>query len=295
MTDIPLLAKHFLEEVCEESGRKVTGFSDEALAALQRYRWPGNVRELQNVVERAVLLGKGDVITVDDLPPQLAAEAPISAHADPRPRTLKEALEGPERQIILEVLESNNWNRHATADELGINRTTLYKKMKRLGLEDERFARRWSGYFSGATAGSVSSALRGDFPPVLCCGKVSRPCHRPDRRSPARPIETFSRPDVRGQKSRATRPTDRVSERRGHRVDESLRDSITSSPQTLTVENCARLTRPPTYFGVVDAGYCRLRALRDSVVIFRRYPTNTVGLCSMQSPAAIRRTHHFAG
>ena len=51
-------------------------------------------------------------------------------------RTLKEALAGPERQIILEVLESNGWNRNATADALGINRTTLYKKMKRLGLEE---------------------------------------------------------------------------------------------------------------------------------------------------------------
>ena len=57
-------------------------------------------------------------------------------------RTLKEALEGPERQIILEVLEANGWNRNATADALGINRTTLYKKMKRLGLEDEAYAGR---------------------------------------------------------------------------------------------------------------------------------------------------------
>ena len=55
-------------------------------------------------------------------------------------RTLKEALEGPERQIILEVLESNGWNRFATAEVLGINRTTLYKKMKRLGLEEGRHA-----------------------------------------------------------------------------------------------------------------------------------------------------------
>ena len=53
-------------------------------------------------------------------------------------RTLKEALAAPERQIILDVLKSNNWNRNATADMLGINRTTLYKKMKRLGLEEER-------------------------------------------------------------------------------------------------------------------------------------------------------------
>ena len=54
-------------------------------------------------------------------------------------RTLKQALEGPERQIILEVLESNDWNRHATAEVLGINRTTLYKKMKRLGLDEARY------------------------------------------------------------------------------------------------------------------------------------------------------------
>jgi DNA-binding NtrC family response regulator len=141
LSDIPLLAKHFLEEVCAESGRHVTGFSEDSLTALQRYRWTGNVRELQNVVERAVLLGKGDVVQVDDLPPQLAAEAPVSAHADPG-RNLKQALSQPEKQIILEVLERNGWNRQATSEELGINRTTLYKKMKRLGLEDARFARR---------------------------------------------------------------------------------------------------------------------------------------------------------
>ncbi len=140
LSDIPLLAKHFLDEVCQESGRKVQGFSDEALTAMQRYRWPGNVRELQNVVERAVLLGKDETVQVQDLPTQLAAEAPISAHCDPG-RNLKQALASPEKQIILEVLERHHWNRQATAEELGINRTTLYKKMKRLGLEAERFAR----------------------------------------------------------------------------------------------------------------------------------------------------------
>jgi DNA-binding NtrC family response regulator len=111
------------------------------MTASQRYRWPGNVRELQNVVERAVLLGKDDTVKVQDLPPQLAAEAPISAHCDPG-RNLKQALSSPEKQIILEVLERHHWNRQETAQELGINRTTLYKKMKRLGLEAERFARR---------------------------------------------------------------------------------------------------------------------------------------------------------
>ena len=110
---------------------------------MQRYRWPGNVRELQNVVERAVLLGQ--TATVVQRRRSAAATGrwrAASAHSGRRHAALKQALEAPERQIILDVLESNNWNRNATADALGINRTTLYKKMKRLGLEDERFARR---------------------------------------------------------------------------------------------------------------------------------------------------------
>ena len=139
ISDIPVLAQHFLEIMCAETGKHVQGFTDDALAALQRYNWPGNVRELQNIVERAVLLGKGPTICVDDLPSQLSAGEFIATKpADGR--SLKEALEGPERQIILEVLKSNNWNRNVTADTLGINRTTLYKKMKRLGLDNPQFS-----------------------------------------------------------------------------------------------------------------------------------------------------------
>jgi DNA-binding NtrC family response regulator len=139
ISDIPLLAERFLDEVCEESGKPSKRFNDEALAALQAYRWPGNVRELQNVIERAVLLSKRDVLGLEDLPPALAAAGPtpVEPVGD---RSLKQALEGPERQIILEVLQSNGWNRQTTAEALGINRTTLYKKMRRLGLEEPRFA-----------------------------------------------------------------------------------------------------------------------------------------------------------
>jgi DNA-binding NtrC family response regulator len=132
--DIPELAQHFLHRVCEETGKQVDGFSAEALAALQNYAWPGNVRELQNVVERAVLLGKGNFISSTDLPPSVLASESIT-FTPSNGKTLKEALEGPERQIIVEVLRDNSWNRNATADQLGINRTTLYKKMKKLGLE----------------------------------------------------------------------------------------------------------------------------------------------------------------
>jgi transcriptional regulator with PAS, ATPase and Fis domain len=137
MSDIPLLGRHFLDRVCEDTGKTVREITDEAMAALQSYRWPGNVRELQNVIERAVLLGKSDTIGLEDLPANLVS----SDHVRVEPvgtRSLKQALEGPERQIILEVLTTNNWNRQATAEALGVNRTTLYKKMKRLGLEEPR-------------------------------------------------------------------------------------------------------------------------------------------------------------
>ena len=137
MSDIPLLSRHMLETVCEDAGRSVTGFSEEAITALRRYHWPGNVRELENVVERAVLLSKGSIITLDDLPSNVTAGVPLSP-ATLSGCSLKEALGAPERQIILEALQAHNWNRNATAEALGINRTTLYKKMRRLGLQDPR-------------------------------------------------------------------------------------------------------------------------------------------------------------
>jgi DNA-binding NtrC family response regulator len=140
ISDIPLLADYFLEQTCNECGKPMRVFTDEALAAMQRYRWPGNVRELQNVVERAILLGKDETIGLGDLPSEITTGVGGCVVTSAGSRTLKEALEGPERQIILEVLESNSWNRNTTADSLGINRTTLYKKMKRLGLESRPMA-----------------------------------------------------------------------------------------------------------------------------------------------------------
>ena len=151
--DIPLLVDHFLREANETCGREIGGFDSQALSALQNYDWPGNIRQLENVVERAVLLARGDHLTMEDLPPEVTGQGgndfasratPATpggtqlAVSDVAGKTLKEALEGPERQIILQALRANNWNRAATADALDINRTTLYKKMKRLGLDDPR-------------------------------------------------------------------------------------------------------------------------------------------------------------
>lgn len=147
--DVPLLVDHFLREIVKAGGRKSEGFDSQAMHLLQRYAWPGNIRQLENAVERAVLLGQGPKLTVEDLPPELwgdprAATAmptsPIAATPDaPLPQThLRGALAEPERQIILKALHEHHWNRSATAEKLGINRTTLYKKMKRLGLDDPR-------------------------------------------------------------------------------------------------------------------------------------------------------------
>lgn len=134
--DIPALAEHFLKNVCRDSGKQIDGFEREALDALMAYSWPGNVRELQNFIERAVLLGKGSRIGLADLPRVLSHQTPLAAPAGISAHALKDALSGPERQIILQVLQQNDWNRNATAEQLGINRTTLYKKMKRLGLDE---------------------------------------------------------------------------------------------------------------------------------------------------------------
>lgn len=151
--DIPLLAQHFLDRACEEFQRSVESFSPLAMQAMLRHRWPGNIRELENTIQRAVLLCKGNQIDSDLLPGAMQSfpssprssmsTPPGSDHstADRKPgewphknQTLSEALEEPERNIILEVLRANQWNRNATAEQLGINRTTLYKKMRKLGI-----------------------------------------------------------------------------------------------------------------------------------------------------------------
>jgi DNA-binding NtrC family response regulator len=148
--DIPLLAEHLLEPKAKEASKQVTGFTDEAMEALRRYAWPGNVRELENVVERAVVLTRATRIGIEDLPPHVIenstgqllprhAQLGAAGHAawsDQAGRSLREAMQEPERQIILAALEDNGWNRQKTADQLQINRATLYKKIKQYGLEE---------------------------------------------------------------------------------------------------------------------------------------------------------------
>ena len=138
ISDIPLLAEHFLQIYNERNQKHLSGFSESAMALMQRYNWPGNVRELENAVERAVVLTRGRQIDSDDLPPtvlKFAEQRPSTVADDGRILPLKDALERPEKEIIARALRSNNWNRQQTAAMLDINRTTLYKKMKYYGLE----------------------------------------------------------------------------------------------------------------------------------------------------------------
>jgi DNA-binding NtrC family response regulator len=134
--DIPLLAEHFLKRHCERTGRRVVGFQDEAIRTLQTYNWPGNVRQLENVIERAVILTKSPTIGIEDLPEEVR-EPRGNGGDNGFGMPLKQALQLPERELILRALKAHQGSRQATAQALGINRTTLYKKMKRYGIEEE--------------------------------------------------------------------------------------------------------------------------------------------------------------
>ncbi len=142
LSDIPLLSTHFLRQFNQQAGREILGFSEDAMSAMQRYDWPGNVRELENAVERAVVLCRRAQVDVGDLPDPIQTftgktPTPRSSDADVSegPMTLEAALEVPERRIIEAALKRNNWNRQSTAAELDINRTTLYKKMRKYRLD----------------------------------------------------------------------------------------------------------------------------------------------------------------
>jgi len=134
--DVTLLAKQFLKIYCTQHNKEKLGIADEAIEHLERYWWPGNIRELENTIERAVLLSKNKYILPEDLPLSIRQPQDPSKQ-DYSQMSLKEALAEPEKNIIRNALESNHWNRQATATSLQINRTTLFKKMKRYGLYKE--------------------------------------------------------------------------------------------------------------------------------------------------------------
>jgi Nif-specific regulatory protein len=137
--DIPELSHYFLQRFNAETGRKLRGFTPEAMEMMRKYRWPGNVRELKNVVERAVVLARGEFIEREDLTLSQISTAGDTgeqqlAHAAPfRPASLSEI----ERDHILATLVATNWNKSQTAALLGIERSTLDRKIRRYELAEE--------------------------------------------------------------------------------------------------------------------------------------------------------------
>jgi len=135
--DIPMLVDHFLGKSLQKiKDKEIKEVSSKAMRLLVGYAWPGNIRELENVIERAVILCKTDTIETEDLPDFFqeveageARQAPVSQSS-----SLKDVLKLSERKIIEEALEKCGGNRKKAAEMLGINRTTLYNKMKEFAL-----------------------------------------------------------------------------------------------------------------------------------------------------------------
>lgn len=131
-TDIPLLANHFLNRFVERTGRKITGFAKDAMELLVNYEWPGNVRELQNTIDRAVILSRNEQVEAADI--QLSTLTPTTANGNnPEVKVANRdiTLERLEKEHILSTLDRTNWKKSMAAQILGIERSTLDRKLKR--------------------------------------------------------------------------------------------------------------------------------------------------------------------
>lgn len=136
--DIPVLARHFLKRFCREIGRRLEGFTKEALEAMTAYAWPGNVRELKNVIERAVVLCGGAWITVDDLALDGLRLKREVLQADGTPYK-PISLDDMEREHILATLRHTRGNKSRTSTILGIERSTLDRKLQKFALTPEHW------------------------------------------------------------------------------------------------------------------------------------------------------------
>jgi two-component system response regulator HydG len=131
--DIPLLAEHFLARIAGNRNEEPKRLTDAARTVLYEYNWPGNVRELENALERSIILTPGDSIDVDALPERVTerrTEPLVSTRTPPNP-----TLEAVERAYIMWVLQSESGNKSRAAEALGIDPSTLYRKLSRYGVE----------------------------------------------------------------------------------------------------------------------------------------------------------------
>ena len=130
--DVPLLIQHFLTQKSEQIGKEIKNIDPEAMDVLRQYSWPGNVRELENVIERAVILARDDTIMIQNLPEDLLE---LSVQTFRRTGPHLPTLEDQEIKYIEWVLEQTGWNKTKAAEILGIDRASLWRKLKRHGID----------------------------------------------------------------------------------------------------------------------------------------------------------------
>jgi DNA-binding NtrC family response regulator len=128
LEDIPVLAEHFLKLHRERYRRPIMGFTPEALDALRHHLWPGNVRELDHVIERAVLMSPGNIVTAFDLALEATPDARMSARLE------EMSLEDAERLLIKKALARFEGNANRAAEALGLSRSALYRRLQKYGL-----------------------------------------------------------------------------------------------------------------------------------------------------------------
>jgi len=141
--DIPLLVEHFLEKHARDAGKRVTGVEAQAMDAMATHGWPGNVRELENVIHRTLLVSSGLELTLDDLPAGIGQDQPSAAlgsqpAADSGSTGATLNLEELERETIVRAMENNKGNLSDVARQLGIGRSTLYRKLEQYGLREKK-------------------------------------------------------------------------------------------------------------------------------------------------------------
>jgi transcriptional regulator with GAF, ATPase, and Fis domain len=149
LEDIPMLVAHFVQKFGQRMSKQISKISQDGMDALMRYPWPGNIRELQNFIERAVVLSTGDMLQAPPLPPHLPVKA--------EPRTLKEA----ELDHIQRALEESCWvvgGKFGAAARLGIARTTLLSRMRKLGISRETAVSSLHSKVSAGKSGANASA-----------------------------------------------------------------------------------------------------------------------------------------
>lgn len=128
--DLPLLVAHFIEKFNHKMGRNILRVSDEVMEILMHYDFPGNVRQLENVIEHAFVMCRGEEIECQHLPDDILEATAIPCI----PPMSSQPLQSAEAKMILLSLKKHNWNRLATAQSLGLHRTTLWRKMKKYNL-----------------------------------------------------------------------------------------------------------------------------------------------------------------